>query len=244
MRTLIASFVCLVFFSGAAAADPDIRREEILFRKGEDGSTVTGKIRGDQIVDYRLRAGAGQTLIAAFQPHSQSAYINVLPPGSNDVALFVGSTSGHHFEQVLADDGVYTIRTYLMRSAARRNESSDYSLAVSVTGRALEPVPAASDATLPGTPFHASASITCIPAYEFRVQGCEAFVIRRGFDGTATVEIRPSSGPKRSLLFVGGKPVASDSQEPLTFTRKGDLTIVTFGDMERYEIIDALLTGG
>jgi hypothetical protein len=37
--------------------------------------------------------------------------------------------------------------------------------------------------------------------------------------------------------------VASDSPEALSFTRTGDLTIVTVGG-ERYEIPDALTSGG
>ncbi|HBX42601.1 MAG TPA: hypothetical protein DEH27_01765 [Deltaproteobacteria bacterium] len=244
MRTLIASVVCMVVFCGVAGAAGDIRKEEVHFKKGESGTTITGKIKGRQTVDYPLRARAGQTMAVTFKPRSLSAYFNVLPPGSNDVASFVGSTSGNHFTNVLATDGVYTIRVYLMRSAARRNETSDYALTISIEGKALEPIPASTDATLPGTPFHASANVTCVPIYESKVQACEAFVIRRGFDGTATVEIRPASGLKRSILFVGGKPVASDSQNPITSTRKDDLTIVTFDYEERYEIPDALITGG
>jgi hypothetical protein len=240
----MASLVWMVVFCAVAGAAGDIRKEEVHFKEGESGATITGRIKGRQTVDYRLRAGAGQTLAVTFKPRGLSACFNVLPPGSNDVAIFVGSTSGNHFENVLATDGVYAIRVYLMRSAARRNESSDYALTIRIEGKALEPIPASIDATFPGTPFHASASVTCVPIYESRVQTCEAFVIRRGFDGTATVEIRPASGLKRSILFVGGKPVASDSQNPLTSTRKEDLTIVTFDHEERYEIPDALITGG
>jgi hypothetical protein len=244
MRVLIAIVVCLVVSLGIAGAAADIRKEEVHFRKGESGTTITGTIKGRQTTDYQLRAGAGQTLAVTFKPRSPSAYFNVLPPESNDVAIFVGSTSGDHFKNVLATDGVYTIRVYMMRSAARRNETSDYALTIRIEGKALEPIPASTDATLPGTPFHASARVTCVPIYESRVQACEAFVIRRGFDGTATVEIQPVSGLKRSILFVGGNPVASDSQNPITFTRKDDLTIVTFDHEERYEIPDALISGG
>jgi hypothetical protein len=45
-----------------------------------------------------------------------------------------------------------------MRSAARRNEASDYTLTISATGKALPPLPASKDALLPGTKFHASDS--------------------------------------------------------------------------------------
>ena len=131
-----------------------------------------------------------------------------------------------------------------MRSAARRSEVSDYALTISVTGKPLAPIPASEDALLPGTSFHASGSITCVPPFgDGKPQQCEAFVIRRGTDGTATVEI-PLKGMKRRLLFVEGKPVASDSSDAMTVTRKGDVTTVTFESGESYDIVDALIIGG
>lgn len=246
MRALLASIVFMVVFTCVAGAAGDRRQEEVHFNKGESSATITGKIKGRESVDYKLWAAAGQTLAVQFKPTSPSAYFNVLPPGSDDVAMFVGATSGAQVERILPTDGIYTLRVYLMRSAARRNEASDYKLTVSATNKALEPVPVAVDATLPGTPFHASASVSCIPpfVYDAKLQACEAFVIRRGFDGTATVEIRSANGHRRILLFVGGTPVASDSPAPVIFTRKEDLTIVTFDLDERYEIPDALIFGG
>ena len=79
---------------------------------------------------------------------------------------------------------------------------------------------------------------------EKKPQECEAFVIRRGFDGTATVEIPQADSLTRRILFVKGKPVASDSPYPVIYSRKDDLTIVTFDTDERYEIPDALVFGG
>ena len=84
-----------------------------------------------------------------------------------------------------------------------------------------------------------------MPAFETTPRECDAFVIRRGYDGTATVDI-PGSAGKRSILFVKGKPTASNARalDALASERNGDLTIVKFGSSERYEIPDALLTGG
>jgi len=62
-------------------------------------------------------------------------------------------------------------------------------------------------------------------------------------DGTATVEI-PTTGAKRRILFVSGKPVASDSSDKMTVTRQGDVTTVKFESGEYYEIVDALIIGG
>jgi hypothetical protein len=229
---------------GTAAADaPKIRTERVQFVKGATSAVVRGQLRGDSDVDYLVNAGAGQTITVSLKSSNPRNYFNVLPPGSKDVAMYAEQT-GEDFKGVLPSDGDYTIRVYLVRAAARRNESSDYTLSIGVTGKALAPIPTSQDAVIPGTPFHASAKISCVPFLATKAQECEAFVIRRGFDGTATVEIHGSSNFKRRILFVQGKPVASDSSDALSFSRKADLNIVSLGADKRYEIPDALLRGG
>ena len=75
-------------------------------------------------------------------------------------------------------------------------------LTVGVSGQALAPIP--------GTSYHASAKIKCVPAFEASPRECDAFVIRRSFDGTATLDI-PGRVEKRSILFVKGIPTASNA---------------------------------
>ena len=79
--------------------------------------------------------------MVTFKPSNLSAYFNVLPPGS-DEAMFIGSTSGNRFEAALPADGIYTIRVYLMRNAARRNETAQYTLQVVSMTREKPPRPA------------------------------------------------------------------------------------------------------
>jgi hypothetical protein len=100
------------------SAEGGIREQQVQFKKGESGATIKGSIKGDQNVDYKLRANAGQTMVVKFKPSNASAYFNVLPPGSEE-AIFIGSTSGNDFSGQLAASGEYTIRVYLMRNAAR-----------------------------------------------------------------------------------------------------------------------------
>ena len=236
--------VMLTAVSIAATADSDARTERVHFAKGNTSTVIKGQIKGYRYVDYQIRAGAGQTLSVEIQASNGANYFNILPPGSRDVAMFVGSSSGNSFSGVLPTDGDYAIRVYLMRSAARRNEVANFTLSIGVSGRALAPTPAARDALIPGTPFHASAKIACTVPYDAKTKECEAFVIRRGFDGTATVEVRWGEGLKRRILFVKGKAVAADSPEMLMEMRTGDVSIVSFGSDERYEIPDALVSGG
>ena len=114
-----------------ASAEADIRQEIIKFEESTSNANITDKIKGDQTVDYQFRASAGQSLLVIFKPSNLSAYFNILPPGSEE-AIFVGSTSGNRFDGKLTFDGVYTIRVYLMRNAARRGEISKYALKVNI----------------------------------------------------------------------------------------------------------------
>ena len=248
LSVIAAAFIFVQpVISTATVAETGIRQERVHFAKGATSATLKGQLKGDSDVDYLVRAGAGQTITVSLKRSNLSNYFNVLPPGSKDVAMYADQT-GEDFTAVLPADGDYTIRVYLVRAAARRNESSNYTLTIRVTGKALAPVPASKDAVIPGTPFHASGKITCVPYIERfgekKSQECEAFVIRRGFDGTATVQIPQENSVMRRILFVKGKPVASDSQDPMTFPRNDDRTIVTFDTDEGYEIPDALVFGG
>jgi hypothetical protein len=240
----VVFFVAPSLICAAVIADPNRRSEVVHITKGATSTVIKGQIKGDRYVDYQVRARAGQTLSVEMKTGNASSYFNILALGSGDVAMFVGSTSGNRFSGVLPADGDYAIRVYLMRSAARRNESANYTLTVGVSGQPLAATPAARDALIPGTPFHASAKIVCSVPYDAKTKECEAFVIRRGFDGTATVEVRWGEGSRRHILFVKGKPVAADATEALAVERRGDVSVVRFGSDERFEIPDALVTGG
>jgi len=127
----LAALAGIVVATSSVAGGPAIREVQVEFRKGQTSARLQGKLKGDETVDYRLRAAAGQSMVVAFQPSNASAYFNVLPPGS-EAAIFIGSTSGNRFEGTLPADGTYTIRVYLMRSAARRGEKASYTLEVAV----------------------------------------------------------------------------------------------------------------
>ncbi len=135
MKIVPASILAVcVFAASLACAQSDIRQQDVVFKKGTYGTTLNGRIKGYQIVDYRLRARAGQMMAVDFKPGNLSTYFNVLPPGSSDLGLFTGSRDGNHFKSPLPTDGVYTLRVYLMRNAARRHETAKYTLDVKITG--------------------------------------------------------------------------------------------------------------
>lgn len=240
---LTAAFAVLAAPVARAAADPERRVEQVQFAKGSSSTVIKGRITGHDHVDYQIRAGAGQKLEVRMRATNAASYFNLLPPGSPDAAMYIGQVGQNAFDGLLPDDGVYTVRVYLMRSAARRAESSDYTLSVSLAGKPLPPVSPKVDAVLPGTRYHARTTVKCEPQYTTTRQ-CDALVIRRGFDGTASVELRWDKDGKRRILFVKGRPEAADVPQPMTFTRDERGWTVVFGGDERFEVPEPLVYGG
>jgi hypothetical protein len=243
LSTWVATLALLCPPATFAATDADRTVKEIHFAKGSSKAVLKGKIQGYRYIDYQLQASAGQTMKASMQVSNRANYYNILPPDSTDAAMYIGQIGANRFEGLLPTDGLYTVRVYLMRSAARRNENSDFTLSIAIDGKPLLPVPAKIDAVIPGTPYHAQGKVKCEPAYS-KVRECEALVIRRGFDGTATVELRWDNNQKRRILFVKGKPAAADIVHAFTFTRDERGYVITFNADERFEVPEALVFGG
>ncbi len=134
MKAILLRIMVLILAFETPALATEIRKELLPVTPKKRAVTVRSKIRGDQIVDYQIRASAGQSIVTLLKSSNLSAYFNVLPPDSES-ALFIGSDSGKRFVGEFPSDGVYTIRVYLMRNAARRNETARYTLTVSSSAK-------------------------------------------------------------------------------------------------------------
>ncbi|MDH4115480.1 MAG: hypothetical protein OEU89_08410, partial [Burkholderiaceae bacterium] len=236
----------VLFVGSRVLAADSIEVRPLHFAKGASSATVKGSLTGSKTIDYKLRARAGQTMTVSLKTANTANYFNVLPPGSKDVAIFVGSTSGNEWTGQLEADGEYTVRVYLMRSAARRNEAANFTLTVGVTGgstgaAALGTAPA-SDAKVKGTPYHATGPLTCwmgnAPAGSSQ---CEFGVIR-GKPGNAEVHIKPAGGLERVLTFMGN--TVSSGNEKVKASKTGDLWTIEVNDYEHYKIPEAVILGG
>ena len=117
-----------------ALAGENIREERVHFQAGTSGTTVKGHLRGRNDIDYVLGAKAGQHMTVELHTDNRQNYFNILPPGSSDEAIFIGSSSGNRFDGTLPVNGDYRIRVYLMRAAARRDEQAHYSLNIHIGG--------------------------------------------------------------------------------------------------------------
>jgi len=128
----------------------------VVFPPGKQQVVLSSRLKGDQDIDYKVEATAGQTLAVTLTSRNPQAYFNILPPGSQDVATFVGSSEGNRFSGTLPTAGAWTIRVYLMRAAARRGEGAPVRLAVRLAGTS-----AAAGAAVPAqaSPSQASARL-------------------------------------------------------------------------------------
>lgn len=253
LAAVVLALACAAFAPLAPAAGP-IETRPVKFAKGTSSATIKGTLKGDRTIDYKLRARAGQTMTVALGTSNGANYFNVLPPGSNDVAIFVGSSGGNEWTGRLEADGEYTIRVYLMRSAARRNETASYTLTVGIAGAPTQAALAtdaakSTDASMRAGmgKFDATGPIPCAQHAGQPMGQCQFGVARAG-GGTATVVVTLFDGRKRVIFFEQGKPVGADLSQAdgkatLRATKESDLHMIRIGD-ERYEIPDAVVFGG
>jgi hypothetical protein len=241
--------VCAVLAAGSRVLAADsIEVRPLHFAKGTSSTSVKGSLTGHKTIDYKLRARASQTMTVSLKTSNAANYFNVLPPGSKDVAIFVGSTSGNEWTGRLDADGEYTVRVYLMRSAARRNESAAYTLTVAVTGSAgaaaasdLGKAPSG-DAKVKGTPYHATGTLDCwmgnAPVGSSRC----GFGVIRGKPGNAEVHVKPAGGLERVLTFMGNE--VTSGTDKVTASRSGDIWTIEVNDHEHYKVPEAVISGG
>ena len=197
MKSIHLLFISLFLLVSIPLWAQDIRQEQVHFKTGANRARIKGTIKGYQTIDYQLHAGMGQSLVVNFKPSNRSAYFNVVPPGS-DEAIFVGSTSGNSFEATLPADGVYTIRVYLMRSAARRKETANFMLEIGISGNASIVLSEKASTSrmsfdrmleLQGIRFHVTcANVSSVNTLQIEPSGLEIdnSLIVRTVDGTVT----------------------------------------------------------
>ncbi len=115
---------------GAASAQ-SVRTERLVPEGLASLQLIEGSITGYELVDYVIGAEQSQILSVDLQSSNAASYFNILPAGSEE-AIFIGSAAGNVADVPAPAAGEYVIRVYLMRSAARRNETADYVLGVSL----------------------------------------------------------------------------------------------------------------
>lgn len=127
----VAVFAFLVLAASLVGPAAAQSREEVRFSPGNDNAAVEGTITGDEYKDYVLGARAGQTMSVSLITEG-SAYFNILPPGSDGVAIYNGSIDGENASVALPSDGDYTIRVYLMGNARDSNQTVPFMVSMTI----------------------------------------------------------------------------------------------------------------
>ncbi len=137
LRSIIKTALLMQLAVVPATLPAQIQTKKVSFPAGKSSTTLTGTIKGEKTIDYLITAKEGQQMSVTLTSKNSSLYFNVLPPGSNEEAIFIGSTEGNTFTGTLSASGEYKLRVFLYRNAARRNESASYNISLSVTGAVI-----------------------------------------------------------------------------------------------------------
>jgi hypothetical protein len=246
MKSILSGvFSLFLIFSMTSAAAQDIRIEQLNFNAGENGATIKGRIKGRQIIDYRLRAKAGQSMAVILETSNRSNYFNITAPGA-DSAMFIGSTSGNRFVGGLSKDGEYTVRVYLMPNAGRRGETARYTInfALSVDNQSSK---SATPTETGPEKYDAYGEIKCSTDKPTLDQWCEFSVLRDLSKHSAEIWIGniafKDEVQYRVLYFADGKFTTNDKAK-LAWQRQDDNWRVSIDRHEFYFIPDTLIYGG
>jgi len=130
-----------------------------------------------------------------------------------------------------------------MRSAARRNETANYTLSVGITGRA--------DAKVAGTPYHATGNVPCSVGTDPKGSAQCSFGVIRSAPGHADVylaspgyDVTLHKDKLRVLKFAGDTVTSTDPKETVTFEKQADNWSIGVNDFYYYVIPEAVINGG
>jgi hypothetical protein len=243
-KWIAVGVACLGILAIAAWAADEIRQETVQFKKGKSSATLKGHIKGYDSVDYRLGIRAGQMLAVTLKSGNRFNYFNILPPG-DDSALFIGSTSGNTFSGILPKNGDYTVRVYLMRNAARRNETADYKIDFKISDSGSSKGEAAFE-TGPKD-YDASGTVRCSANEPALGSQCEFRVVRDPAGHSAEIWIENIAFANKArcrVLYYAEKVFTTTDSAAVSCQRKDDNWLVSVEGKEFYFIPDALIHGG
>jgi hypothetical protein len=75
LAAVAAGLLAISLQAGSGVAQTAIERQRVVFPAGADSSLVKGQLKGDQTVDYVLRAGAGQAMTVELKGSNLQNYL-------------------------------------------------------------------------------------------------------------------------------------------------------------------------
>ncbi len=137
MKTIsVLTATTLVTAAIPALADKT-HTERVEFAAGKSSATLTGKVTGRDTVLYKLNARDKQFLNVGLTTDNESSDFNIYIPGRGpgDEALFTSAIGGREYTGQLYKTGDHSITVFLNRNAARKGQTANFKLHVSVTGK-------------------------------------------------------------------------------------------------------------
>jgi len=225
-NVIIAALFAALALCAAPGHSQEIRTARVEFPKGQSGTTVNGTITGYEVFDYFLRAKGGQQMTVEMKTKHGATSFNIFAPGAEPgqaEAMFIGETGGGRFEGTLPADGEYRIRVGMMRSAARRNETAGYSLAIAIGGSSQPAAPSAGYELGRTKGYQDGLSgLSRTPdrhAAEFPVADRADFL--RGYEDGYNQGIKPGAKPPASF----GQPLTAVNGQGSVTIMEGDRTV-------------------
>lgn len=129
---ILATVLSLTVASTALAQT----KSEVKFAPGNYGTMVSGTITGGEYIDYQLGANAGQEMFVELTVTESNGngtvYFNILPPGSDGVAIYNSSMNGNSTTVELPSKGTYAIRVYHMGNDEDAGKTSGFNIDLSI----------------------------------------------------------------------------------------------------------------
>lgn len=125
-RLFLYSFLLLIFSVNAFGQT----KERVRFSRNSLSASVKGVARGYGYIDYVIGARSGQEItIKLSAPKTFPVFTVFLPNGGN----LEGAAEQNEFTGTMPETGDYVVRVGMMRSAARRkNSSAAFTLKISI----------------------------------------------------------------------------------------------------------------
>lgn len=163
-----------LLWGGAWAQD---RTEQLTL--GDGITSIRGQIKGRDGAQYSFKARAGQQLMIRLGSANPSAYINVEKDGAAE-AVCQGALTGNVCAVRSEAAADYVVDVYLMRNAARRGESAQYTLTIepSIGQSATTSAPTSTASTASAANEAASAAVAaCKSALALKTGVNSVFVL-------------------------------------------------------------------
>lgn len=239
-KHLLLLLISVSFFSFVSIAQ--VTTKTLKIPQGKSSVSASGAIKGYASHDYKVSLSQGQSFKVTMKSNKGSNYFNILPPGSTDEALFNGSINGNSFSGVASTAGVYTVRVYLERNAARQNVTANYTLTVEAPGSGNS----TGDAKVAGTQFNATGKVRSYTGNASNnIKMADFGVIRSGAN-KASVHLTYPGGMIQVVNFKDGEwTCGSKGCNKLKFERlNGGEWKVVVDDYTTFFIPDEVINGG